>query len=98
MIERLRDLLAQRFELNIKQGRKRSAFAIKVTIKPKLSLVYGIIFAIIALFGLLATQIIHMLIFQEWRSEIWTMITVLIMSVISVLFGIRGLAIDTVEQ
>jgi len=64
-----------------------SGFLHQIDVEPSDKLVYGIIFAILALIMLTAIQIVHIIVLKELNSEISSVITLLIGTIMGVFFG-----------
>jgi uncharacterized protein YqgC (DUF456 family) len=68
----LRKLFAERIAISDKNGRKKVRYE---TVSPSERLVFGIIFAIIALAGLFAREIVHIVFLRTWNNEVFAVIT-----------------------
>ena len=56
-------------------------------VPPSEKLVIGIIFAIVALIGLIALQIAYLVVLKEWNSEVFAAITGLIGTIVGLFVG-----------
>lgn len=63
--------------------------ASRVQIPPSEKLVYGVYFAIAALFCLTILQAVHMLVLRTFSSEIFASITLVIGTILGVFFGAK---------
>jgi len=58
-----------------------------VSCPPDPILVYGVYFAISGVIGLIALQIVHVIVLKQWNSEIFSAMTGLIGTIIGIFFG-----------
>jgi len=58
-------------------------------IPPEPKLLYGVYFAMVGLIGLIALEIVHLIVLKTWNSEIFAAITGLIGTIIGIFFGKR---------
>jgi len=62
----------------------------EMEIPPSDRLVYGVSFAIYALFGLVGLQIAHLIVLRSWNNEVFTVISGLIGTITGILIGQRA--------
>jgi uncharacterized protein YqgC (DUF456 family) len=81
---RLRDRIRGVFTKTVwlQTGKRKKLRRFKVP--PSERLVLGIVFAIIALIGLVAIEVAHMAFLRAWNSEIFSAITALIGTILGV--------------
>ena len=70
-------------------GKKVRKKASRVQIPPSEKLVYGVYFAIAALFCLTILQAVHMVVLRTFSSEIFASITLVIGTILGVFFGAK---------
>jgi len=61
-----------------------------IEITPSDRLVYGVSFAIYALFGLVGLQTVHLIVLRSWNNEVFTVISGLIGTITGILIGQRA--------
>ena len=69
---------------------KRAKQAEKVQLPPPEALVWGVLLAIIFFCGFCALQIIHMLKFGAWNSEVWAGMMLIVGIILGAFFGGRA--------
>jgi hypothetical protein len=82
----IKKALTRRISVKVARNRKPKI----VLIKPSQRLVYGIIFAIIALIALTVLAALHMIVVKTFSSEIFAAITLVIGTILGAFFGQKG--------
>lgn len=70
--------------------RGRGKQAEKYQLPPPEALVWGVVLAIVFFCGFCALQIIHMLAFGSWNSEVWAGIMLIVGIILGAFFGGRA--------
>lgn len=82
----IKKALTRRISVKVARNRKPKI----VLIEPSQRLVYGIIFAIIALIALTVLAALHMIVVKTFSSEIFAAITLVIGTILGAFFGQKG--------
>ncbi len=61
-----------------------------VEVLPTDRLVYGVMFAVVALICLVVLEIVHMVVFRSFNSEVFACITFIVGTILGSFFGQRG--------
>ncbi|HDI07976.1 MAG TPA: hypothetical protein ENF76_06405 [Candidatus Bathyarchaeota archaeon] len=82
----VRDALTVKAPIRVSKNKK----IVFVTLLPKERVVYGVLFAVIALNCLFVLEVVHVVFLKRWNSEVFAAITSLIGAILGVFVGHRG--------